>query len=188
MTKQSRQQLGILVVLLAVLSLTVVLGYRMVRPPVAATVPPSPNAKAQGSQPPVASNATIRLDMVDKEDGEQDIGTRDLFKYKPLPPPPAPKPPPGSFPPAGSLPPQPLPQATPIQRAVTPPINLKYQGFAVSDTPSKLTAFLSDDARHYNVTTGEVLLGRYRILTITDKSVEIEDIDNNRRQVLPMLK
>ena len=128
--------------------------------------------------------------MVDKEeDGEQDIGTRDLFKYKPLPPPPAPKPPAGSFPQPGSLPPQQLPQITQVRPApVTPPINLKYQGFAVSDSPSKLTAFLSDDARHYNVTTGEVLLGRYRILTITDKSVEVEDIDNNRRQVLPMLK
>jgi hypothetical protein len=191
MTKQSRQQLSILVVLLAVLSLTVVLGYRMIRPPSAATVEPTATANKPAGQAPVASNATIHLDMVDKEeDGDQDIGTRNLFQYKPLAPPPPPPRPSGSFGnPNNAQPSQPTQQI--VTRPVPPPIpqiNLKYQGFAVSDTPSKLTAFLADDARHYNVTAGEILLGRYRIVTITEKSVEVEDLDNNRRQVLPMVK
>jgi hypothetical protein len=70
-----------------------------------------------------------------------------------------------------------------------PPIALKYQGFAVTATPDRtLTAFLADDSRHYNVTAGEVLMGRYRIVSITDKSVEVEDMQYNRRQVLPLLK
>ena len=51
-----------------------------------------------------------------------------------------------------------------------------------------LTAFLADDARHYNVTAGEVLMGRYRIASISDKSVEVEDLEYNRRQTLLLLK
>jgi hypothetical protein len=38
------------------------------------------------------------------------------------------------------------------------------------------------------VTAGEVLMGRFRILGITDKSVEIEDLDYSRRQTLPLIK
>jgi hypothetical protein len=51
-----------------------------------------------------------------------------------------------------------------------------------------MIAFVADDSRHYNVTAGEVLLGRYRILSITDKSIEVEDMEYNRRQTLPLLK
>jgi len=38
------------------------------------------------------------------------------------------------------------------------------------------------------VTVGEILMGKYRIAGITDKTVDVEDIENNRRQVLPLLK
>ena len=72
-----------------------------------------------------------------------------------------------------------------MQPPPPPPINLKYQGFAQSPD---LTAFLADDTRHYNVTVGEILMGRYRIISITDKTVEIEDLQFNRRQMLPLLK
>ena len=52
-----------------------------------------------------------------------------------------------------------------------------------------MTAFLVDDAaRHYNVTVGEVLMGRYRVSQISTSSVEIEDLESNRRQTLPLLK
>jgi len=64
---------------------------------------------------------------------------------------------------------------------------LKYQGFAASSGQG-MTAFVSDDSRHYNVTVGEVLMGRYRIVSISDKSIEIEDLEYNRRQTLPLLK
>ncbi len=62
-------------------------------------------------------------------------------------------------------------------------------GFAAVNTPDRgLTAFLDDGSRHYNVTTGEVLMGRYRITRISDASVEVEDLEYNRRQTLPLLK
>jgi hypothetical protein len=55
---------------------------------------------------------------------------------------------------------------------------------------SSLTAFLTDESgvKHYNVSAGEVLMGRYRITQITDKSVEVEDIQFNRRQTLALQK
>ena len=37
-------------------------------------------------------------------------------------------------------------------------------------------------ANRYNVTEGEYILGRYRINWIKDNSMEIEDVDQNRRQ------
>jgi hypothetical protein len=65
---------------------------------------------------------------------------------------------------------------------------LKYQGFALTSTPNRLIAFVADDTRHYNVTAGEILMGRYRIVSITEKAVEVEDLDFNRRQTLPLVK
>jgi len=52
-----------------------------------------------------------------------------------------------------------------------------------------MTAFLTDDAsRHYNVMPSEILMGRYRINQISTASVEVEDLETNRRQTLPLLK
>ena len=52
-----------------------------------------------------------------------------------------------------------------------------------------MTAFLTDDAsHHYNVSAGEILMGRYRITQISAASVEVEDLEANRRQTLPLLK
>ena len=52
-----------------------------------------------------------------------------------------------------------------------------------------MTAFLTDDAsRHYNVSAGEILMGRYRITQLSPTFVEVEDIETNRRQTLPLLK
>ena len=80
---------------------------------------------------------------------------------------------------------------TPPPPPAPPPVPLKYQGFATIQSPNPnpgFTAFLADDTRHYNVTVGEVLMGRFRVLNITDKSVDIEDLAYNRRQTLPLVK
>jgi hypothetical protein len=71
-----------------------------------------------------------------------------------------------------------------------PPIPLKYQGYAVENPPGgQTTAFLTDDAsHHYNVTNGEILMGRYRVNRISTGSVEVEDLQTNRRQTLPLVK
>jgi hypothetical protein len=194
MTKPDRQKLSILVILLAVLGLTIVLGYRMNQPESTAAVQVPDQPKTSATAP---SDARIQLDLVEKHDAGEDIGKKNVFQYRQTPPPALPGPKPGAAtfpppasavvaPPISSRPPGPPPAPPP------PPIPLKYFG-NTTKTPAGMTAFLVDDTRpndlkHFNVSTGEVLMGRYRIVTITATSVEIEDLEYSRRQTLPLLK
>jgi hypothetical protein len=180
MTKNNRQKLGILIALLGVLG--IVLGFNMNQPATTAAVPPA--EQKTSSNPPAPNDARIRLDLLKPTQAQADTGRRNVFQYyQPPPPPPPPRPNPANTPP-------PVQVAQPVQpRPPQPPqMALKYNGFAVTGEEGEITAFLADDARHYNVTAGEVLMGRYRILSITDKSVEVEDLELNRRQTLPLLK
>jgi len=50
--------------------------------------------------------------------------------------------------------------------------------------PEKWRASISEGpTNRYNVTEGEFIQGRYRINRITETNVEIEDVDQNRRQI-----
>ena len=189
MNKRDRQRLGILIVLLVVLGMTVVLGYRMNRPQITAAVQ-TPQTRQPSPNQTTASDARIRLDLIETAEGSQDIGRNNVFQYREVRPS-AQASRPGSTPPEASPSPAPAvvlqPPGRPAGPPPPPPIPLKYQGFAVVN--SSLTAFLADDsARHYNVTMGEVLMGKYRISQITDTIVEIEDLEANRRQTLPLSK
>lgn len=191
MTKQDRQKLSILVVLLGVLGVTMVFAYRVNQPQTTAAVQLPEKKIAATSQSAPADAARIRLDLIEKaDDAGEGIAKRNLFQYQQAPPPPAPSLARGG--PINQTPPPPpvtVPIARPTGPPPPPPINLKYQGFAATTSPNRgLTAFIADDARHYNVTVGEVLMGRFRIASITDKAVEIEDLEYNRHQTLPLLK
>ena len=43
-------------------------------------------------------------------------------------------------------------------------------------------ASIDDKTNHYYVREGEYILGRYRIVRVSETSVEIEDTEQNRRQ------
>ena len=146
MSKRDRQRFGILIVLLVVLGMTVILGYRMNTPQITAAVQ-TPETKKPPPNQTTASDARIRLDLIEKAEGSQDIGRNNVFQYREgrpatqasrpgLTPPEAP-PPPG---PAVIFPPLPTRPAGPPP---PPPIPLKYQGFAIVN--SSRTAFLADD-------------------------------------------
>jgi hypothetical protein len=162
----------------------------MNRPPTTAAVQlPAPKTS---SNPPRANDARIRLDLVDKPESGENIGKKNLFVYRQPPAPPLPPPRPPT-----TLNPPPMPGNVTQGPIVTkppgppppPPINLKYQGFAAVNAPGGgFVAFLADDSRHYNVTVGETLMGRYRVASISDKSVDVEDLEYNRRQTLPLVK
>ena len=192
MTKEQKK-LGIFIVLLGVLAATSLMGYRANEPTATAAVQ-TPAAKTSAN-PPSPSDARILLELVEKDGkGKENIGDRNLFQYRQAPPPPPISRPPVQALPGAAIAMQPTPTTTqaPTPRMpaqpVQPPIPLKYQGFASTNGSARgFTAFLADDARHYNVTVGEVLMGRYRIASITDKSVEVEDLENSRRQTLPLL-
>jgi hypothetical protein len=195
MTKQDRQKLSILGILLAVLASVVVMVVRMNEPAATTTAAvPTQEPPKVSVNPPAPIEASLRKDLLDKPDTGQVIGKKDIFQYRQAPPPPPPPGPPrGSNTPfqatgggTGSVPIFP----TPVQQPPLPPqIPLKYVGYLTMDAPGGgFTAVLSDDSRHYNVTAGEVLMGRYRVLTISDKIVDVEDLEYKRRQSLPIVK
>lgn len=192
MSKQDRQKLSILVVLLVVLGLTFVFGNR-INQPAAPVTAQAADAKTSASPQAVPSDARIRMEDVQRPDTDQDIGKKNVFEYRQPPPPPvtqrgssftASTPPPNS-----GLVGNGLRSTAPTLPLGPPPIPLKYQGYLALDTPTGgFTAVIADDARHYNVTVGEILMGRYRILAITDKVVDVEDLEYHRRQSLPIAK
>ena len=186
MTKQDRQKLSILVVLLGVLGVTIVLGYRMNQPPITSAV--RPDEPKTSDNPPAQNDARIRLDLVEKQDDKNAIGKKNVFQYRQIEAPPVPSRPPLIVPQATQTSAPPPVVTRPPGPPAPPPIQLKYQGFAAVNTGGALTAFISDESRHYNVKVGEFLLGRYRIANITEKAVEVEDLEFNRRQVLPLVK
>jgi len=201
MSKQDRQKFSILMVLLIVLGMTAVLGYRMNQPPTTAAVQ-VPETKTSAN-PPAPTDARIRLDLIEKAEGsKEEIGRKNVFQYQKPPAPPASRPPaPGSggsttpgaeqpAPPSVGSPPTTSGSSASAAPPGPPPIPLKYQGYAAESAPGgQMTAFLTDDAsRHYNVTPSEILMGRYRINQISTASVEVEDLETNRRQTLPLLK
>jgi hypothetical protein len=182
MTPESRKRI-VLVVLLGVLCLSAIQAYRSTRPPPVAAVPA--NVESPAAADPAQADGRIRLDLLEREESE-DVGKNNLFTYGPpasalnIPEtmsPPAFEPPPSSQPPVVSVPAIPPP----------PPIALKYQGFAVL-ADGTLTAVVTDEGQHFNVKAGEVLMGRFRIDRITTQSVEVEDLEFNRKQTLPLLK
>ncbi len=186
---KDRQKLSVLIVLLLVLALVLVMGYRMNRPATTAAVEVAA-AQAASNLPATTDGARIRLDLVEKNpDAGEKAGDKNIFAYRQAPPPPAPAsrsgipngfvPVPAASPPANVTPPTPPP----------PPIPLKFEGFAVVNSGSgELRAFLSDQSRRYTVVVGEFLMGRYRITRISETSVEVEDLEYNRRQTLPLVK
>src|SRR5215471_13402239 len=193
MTKQDRQKISIVGVLLAVLASVVVMVLRINDTPATTTGPVQAQETSKISVNP-PGDASLRKDLLDKPDTGQEIGKRNIFEYRQAPPPTPPAPPggsrsarpfqsegigsvPGNFPPPNVQPPLP------------PQIPLKYVGYLTLDTPGGgSVAVLSDDSRHYSVTAGEVLMGRYRVLTISDKIVDVEDLQFKRRQSLPIVK
>ena len=66
-----------------------------------------------------------------------------------------------------------------------PPINLKFFGFASKPgEPKKI--FLSQGDDIFIAGEGEIVDRRYKVLRITPTAVEIEDVLNSNRQMIPL--
>src|SRR2546425_9580764 len=145
MSKQDRQKFSILVVLLVVLGMTAVLGYRMNQPPTTAAVQ-VPETKTSAN-PPAPTDARIRLDLIENAEGSKEkIGRKNVFQYQK---PPASRPPvPGSggsasttpgtqqpAPPLFGLPPTTSGYSPSAAPPGPPPIPLKDQGYPAGGAP-----------------------------------------------------
>ncbi|HEY4381961.1 MAG TPA: hypothetical protein VGN01_16555 [Acidobacteriaceae bacterium] len=67
-----------------------------------------------------------------------------------------------------------------------PPIPLKFFGIETSASGAKQAFLLHEDAV-YTASAGDVVMRRYRVIAIEPKSIQVEDMQNNNRQTLPLL-
>lgn len=189
MTAKDRQRLKVLLVLVGILALTLLVGQQINQPRTASAVQSSQEriARPAPSPPRPGTDVRIRMDLLENAPGGAEVGRKNLFQYGPAA---APK---ARTETTTTAVPTPLVGPGADDRTVSspppPPVQLRYHGFAIVDPVARrLTAFLTDDNNHFNVSEGEVLMGRFRILGITESSVEVEDLEFNRRQTLPLIK
>ena len=85
-----------------------------------------------------------------------------------------PPPPPVPCPPNCPLPPPP------------PPIDLKFFGVKTAGDGSRVACLLHDD-NVYLASAGDVVLRRYKVVSVEAKSIRVEDLQNSNTQTLPLL-
>jgi hypothetical protein len=68
-----------------------------------------------------------------------------------------------------------------------PPIDLKFFGTIQTLPNGKLQAFLLHDDTVYRASAGDVVLRRYRVISIEARAIQVEDMQNNNKQMLPLL-
>jgi hypothetical protein len=89
----------------------------------------------------------------------------------------------------GPPPPNCTPGAAPDPRCPPPPIPLQFFGFASRPGEPRRIFLKSTDTNDVFVASeGEVVNRRYRVLRIMNAGVEIEDVLNNNKQVLPLMQ
>jgi hypothetical protein len=92
--------------------------------------------------------------------------------------------------PVAKFPARPVAAAATIAAAPTgppppPPINLKFFGTDTGASGAR-QAFLLHGDDVYVASTGDIVQRRYRIGTISANSIEVEDLANNNKQMLPL--
>jgi hypothetical protein len=105
-------------------------------------------------------------------------GHRNLFRFRPPPPPPPPPPrpaPPPVIAPVATGPPPPPP---------IPPIPLRLVMTFTQGSGPRIAALTDSFGRQMSGKEGDIIEGRYRILRVTESSVEMVYLDGRGRQTL----
>ena len=149
---------------------------------------PATSAEGQHAARPVTTSATLdptlhMQAMLVSESVAYSGAGRNIFSAQSAPPPVAipppvaparPAPPPIPCPP--NCPPPPPP----------PPIDLKYFGVETGPNGARQACLLHGDAV-FIASPGDVVLRRYKVLSVDAKSIQVQDMQNNNTQVLPLL-
>jgi hypothetical protein len=181
---QRTRQLALLALLLVVM---VVVGFKYYGQELGGTTtaPPATGPVSQakaGPATPAASSRTlpqpVQLERLEPVPEPTDTARNPFRFYVPPPPPPPPRvnvaPPP---PPAPAPPPGPPP---------IPPIPLNFIG-RVEGTDGKIIASLSDGkGTIFVATAGQIVDGRYRVVSIGQESLMIEYVNGTGRRTLPL--
>lgn len=144
--------------------------------------------RAEDRIDPMKVDPTLRLDLLAKVQGVEPAGgTRNLFQMgaPPKPPEQLPKTPETVVKIIGPVAPV-VKVETPPPAPVEPPIQLKFYGFSTVIRNGKRTGYFMDGEDIAIAGEGEVVKRRYRVIRITVKSVQIEDIEGKRTVTLPL--
>ena len=82
---------------------------------------------------------------------------------------------------------QPVAPPQPVGPPPPPPINLKFFGVETSGNGTRL-AFLLHDDDVLTATVGDVVMRRYKVVSIEAKTIHVEDMQFNNTQTLPLLE
>ena len=185
---ENKNQLRIMIVLLAVLLLVGIYNFVDFGTSSAAAPATSPqvaqSAKKTGTAPIVDNTLDPRLHVIElaaSQNVKYEAGGRNIFRMEevkttippmqgsarqlaeigpPLPPTPTPTPPP-------------------------PPIPLKFYGFASKPTEPK-RIFLDDEGEIFVARQGDIVERKYKVVQINNTSVVIEDVLYNNRQTIQL--
>jgi hypothetical protein len=144
---------------------------------------PTPASNGQGRtarsdrQAAAAEAPNVHLDALEANRPKPGEAGRDLFRFRPKPPP---------RPAAPAQPVRPV-ESTPVATGPPPPppITLKFIGIIDVGQSKKIVAVLTDGrgAPVYG-SEGETVLGQYRILRIGTESIEMSYLDGRGRQTI----
>lgn len=168
-----------------------------------ANAPAAPKAKTQsrtGTQRRVRDrdrqgtaerslDPTLRVDMLKVSEAvEYKGGKRNIFSMQSELPPPVQQVAKGPKCPGGpGCPPPPPVCPGPDPRCPPPPIPLQFFGFASRPgEPKRIFLRTTDTNDVFVAAEGEIVNRRYRVVRITGAGVEVEDVLNNNKQVLPL--
>jgi hypothetical protein len=162
----------VLGVLLAVLAGTVVYFYRSRDS--SADAPPPPVSVDAKFTPLNVDNPALRLDILKRFLALQYKGVHRSIFSATLPPPPAP--------PVSKLPPAPVVPAGP------PPLTVdaKYFGYVSDFSGTHRRAFFATNNNDDIIiaSEGDTLMGRFRVIRLTNTSADVEEVSTGRRATL----
>jgi hypothetical protein len=146
-----------------------------------------PAAKAVGTTS-AALDPTLHMDaMLVSESVEYSGSGRNIFSANSAPPVVIPKPIAAARPVAAVVVPCPPNCPLPPGPPPPPPIDLKFFGTIETTGGGARQAFLLHGDTVYTAAAGDVVLRRYRVISIEAKSIQVEDMQNNNKQTLPLL-
>lgn len=186
-TERTRQiVLGLVLVVLAFVLYRAVTSLETTSTPSTTSTasPSSSNGRARTARSaritePPATAPDVHLRALDDERPKPISGERNLFRFKPKAPPPAPPRPVVPPPVVRNVP------SMPAGPPSLPPIPLRFIGIVEAPAQSKRIAALVDPTGHaFNGSEGEIVAGQYRILKIGVESIEMAYLDGRGRQTI----
>jgi hypothetical protein len=159
--------------------ISLVVGRQEAVVPAADTSAPRPSARSTRGESAVPD---VRLESLDAAPTDPGASDRNPFRFSARA---ETAPPDDSLPPDVAPEPPPLPPRPPAGPPSPPPIQLRFIGLFDAPSQSVRVAILSDGRGNvFHGKEGDIIEGRYRVLSVGTDAVELSYLDGRGRQTL----